>query len=325
MPTIPSKRKKSLGGGVGMKGIVSAMGMNVEGVLAAGTWSRWLGLYDGQGGGGTIGIFEIGREGDGTGISQLLWSDCGRYLCVVERGSDGVGVWDVRGTGKRLCWLAGRKARTNQRLAVDRIGKEIWSGGQDGCVRVWEDLGMKEGTSEASWGFKAHDDAVSSAGVHPSGSVLATSSGQRHPTAAEPDGRDLDSGSEDDFLSTSYPKSEPLSVSNQAVDNSLKTTALKSIKSLAPLLDRILVQRIKAESKTAGGIFLPESSVKELNEAKVLAVGPGGLDKEGKRIAPSVAPGDKVLIPQYGGSAVKVGDEEYSLFRDHELLAKINE
>ena len=58
------------------------------------------------------------------------------------------------------------------------------------------------------------------------------------------------------------------------------------------------MQRIKAEAKTAGGIFLPESSVKELNEAKVLAVGPGGLDKEGKRVAPSVAPGDKVLIPQ---------------------------
>jgi chaperonin GroES len=65
--------------------------------------------------------------------------------------------------------------------------------------------------------------------------------------------------------------------------------------------------------------------VKELNEAKVLAVGPGGLDKDGKRITMSVAAGDKVLIPQYGGSPVKVGDEEYSLFRDHELLAKINE
>ncbi|KAI9842202.1 MAG: 10 kDa heat shock protein [Sclerophora amabilis] len=103
------------------------------------------------------------------------------------------------------------------------------------------------------------------------------------------------------------------------------TTALKSIKSLAPLLDRVLVQRIKAESKTASGIFLPESSVKELNEAKVLAVGPGGLDKEGKRVSPNVAAGDKVLIPQYGGSPVKVGDEEYHLFRDHELLAKINE
>lgn len=79
-----------------------------------------------------------------------------------------------------------------------------------------------------------------------------------------------------------------------------------------------------------------------MNEAKVLAVGPGGLSKDGTRIAPSVAPGDKVLIPQvrsstfspknfvetfyneilicsqYGGSVVKVGEEEYSLFRDHE-------
>lgn len=65
-----------------------------------------------------------------------------------------------------------------------------------------------------------------------------------------------------------------------------------------PLLDRVLVQRVKAETKTAGGIFLPESSVKELNEAKVLAVGPGGVDKDGKRITMSVAAGDKVLIPQ---------------------------
>jgi chaperonin GroES len=60
----------------------------------------------------------------------------------------------------------------------------------------------------------------------------------------------------------------------------------------------VLVQRIKAETKTAGGIFLPESSVKELNEAKVLAVGPGGLDRDGKRIAMGVREGDKVLIPQ---------------------------
>ncbi|KAN0096241.1 chaperonin Cpn10 [Hyaloscypha variabilis] len=103
------------------------------------------------------------------------------------------------------------------------------------------------------------------------------------------------------------------------------STALKSIKSLAPLLDRVLVQRVKMEAKTAGGIFLPESSVKELNEARVLAVGPGGLDKDGKRVACGVAPGDKVLIPQYGGSPVKVGDEEYHLFRDHDILAKINE
>ncbi|PVI07202.1 chaperonin Cpn10 [Periconia macrospinosa] len=102
-------------------------------------------------------------------------------------------------------------------------------------------------------------------------------------------------------------------------------SAIKSIRSIAPLLDRILVQRIKPEAKTATGIFLPDSAVKELNEAKVLAVGPGALDKDGKRITPSVAPGDKVLIPQFGGSPLKVGEEEFSLFRDHELLAKINE
>jgi co-chaperonin GroES (HSP10) len=65
-----------------------------------------------------------------------------------------------------------------------------------------------------------------------------------------------------------------------------------------PLLDRVLVQRAKAEAKTATGIFLPETSVKELNEAKVLAVGPGGLDKNGKRVEVSVKPGDKVLVPQ---------------------------
>lgn len=77
-----------------------------------------------------------------------------------------------------------------------------------------------------------------------------------------------------------------------------QSTALKSIKSVAPLLDRVLVQRIKAASKTSTGIFLTESSVKELNEAKVLAVGPGAFDKEGKRISMGVSIGDKVLIPQ---------------------------
>jgi chaperonin GroES len=79
-----------------------------------------------------------------------------------------------------------------------------------------------------------------------------------------------------------------------------QSTVIKSIKSLAPLLDRVLVQRVKAESKTAGGIFLPDSAVKELNEAKVLAVGPGAMDKKGNRIPLGVKAGDKVLIPQVG-------------------------
>lgn len=78
------------------------------------------------------------------------------------------------------------------------------------------------------------------------------------------------------------------------------------------------MQRIKAEAKTAGGIFLPDSAVKELNEARVIAVGPGAFDKEGKRITMGVTSGDRVLIPQFGGSPVKVGEDEYSIFRDHE-------
>ncbi|RKF60927.1 10 kDa heat shock protein, mitochondrial [Erysiphe neolycopersici] len=96
------------------------------------------------------------------------------------------------------------------------------------------------------------------------------------------------------------------------------STTLKSIKSLAPLLDRVLVQRLKAEAKTASGIYLPEKSVKELNEARVIAVGPGSIGKDGNRLACNVKVGEKVLIPQYGGSPIKVGEEEYSLFRDHE-------
>lgn len=77
-----------------------------------------------------------------------------------------------------------------------------------------------------------------------------------------------------------------------------QATTIRSIKSLIPLLDRVLIQRVKAEAKTASGIFLPESSVKELNEGRVLAVGPGALDKDGKRLPMGVSSGDRVLIPQ---------------------------
>lgn len=77
-----------------------------------------------------------------------------------------------------------------------------------------------------------------------------------------------------------------------------QSTTIRSIKSLVPLLDRVLVQRVKAEAKTKSGIFLPESSVKELNEGKVLAVGPGALDMNGKRLPMGVSNGDRVLIPQ---------------------------
>ena len=85
-------------------------------------------------------------------------------------------------------------------------------------------------------------------------------------------------------------------------------TALKNVKSIVPLFDRVLVQRLKAEAKTASGIYIPEKNVEKLNEGKVLAVGPGIRDKEGKLVKPSIKSGARVLIPPYGGSNVKVGD-----------------
>jgi hypothetical protein len=172
MPTIPSKRHKMKGGGVGMRGIVSALSLQPRendetGMLAAGTWTRWVGLYDMGGMGGTVATWSIADAADknvgvgGTGITQTAWSACGRYLFVVERKSRGILVYDVRVTGELVCWLEGRGAETNQRLGVDVFegerGTEIWAGGTDGVVKVWDNVGMTEGAQGRSWEWRAHD------------------------------------------------------------------------------------------------------------------------------------------------------------------------
>jgi len=100
----------------------------------------------------------------------------------------------------------------------------------------------------------------------------------------------------------------------------------KSIRAVFPLLDRVLVQRFKPEQKTATGIFLPSSATSSpLPEATVIAVGPGAPDKEGKIVPTSVKAGDHVLLPGWGGNQIKVGEDEYYLFKDSEILAKIRE
>lgn len=169
LPTIPSKRHRMKGGGVGIRGIISAIDLQSsdDNILAAGTWTRWVGLYDSGGLGGTVANWSITEAADsvagigGNGVSQVIWSQCGQYLCVVERGSNGVLIFDVRVTGKLVAWLEGREARTNQRLGVDLFqgdsGIEVWAGGKDGVVRVWEGVEKGAGAIHKSWEWIAHD------------------------------------------------------------------------------------------------------------------------------------------------------------------------
>lgn len=75
-------------------------------------------------------------------------------------------------------------------------------------------------------------------------------------------------------------------------------------------------------SQTAGGIFLPDSKLGKTNEGEVIAVGPGRVTETGTKIAVNVTVGDTVLLPEYGGTTLTLGDEELSLFRDEDILGK---
>ncbi|BGP55840.1 hypothetical protein JCM8202_002648 [Rhodotorula sphaerocarpa] len=102
--------------------------------------------------------------------------------------------------------------------------------------------------------------------------------------------------------------------------------SIKSIKSLAPLLDRVLVQRAKAVEKTASGLYLPSAASQgPPPEGTVLAVGPGAPGKDGKLLPLNVKEGDRVVLPAFGGVPLKVGEDEYQLYRDSEILAILRE
>ncbi|PWA64487.1 groES-like family protein [Artemisia annua] len=93
---------------------------------------------------------------------------------------------------------------------------------------------------------------------------------------------------------------------------------------LIPCLNRILVEKIIPPSKTTAGILLPEKASK-LNSGRVVAVGPGIRDHSGKTVPVAVKEGDTVLLPEYGGQEVKLGDKEYHLFRDEDILGTLHE
>lgn len=133
-----------------VRGLISALHVDVlYNVLAIGTLTRQIGLYDAAGTGECIGAFSVsGTEADkqifGGGVTQVQWSECGRYLHITERKSDGVMVYDIRNTGQLLSWVVGRNAMTNQRMKVELApdrehGQQgLWAGGVDGTLRHWE-------------------------------------------------------------------------------------------------------------------------------------------------------------------------------------------
>ncbi|KAI9479427.1 mitochondrial heat shock protein Hsp10 [Coemansia sp. RSA 989] len=101
---------------------------------------------------------------------------------------------------------------------------------------------------------------------------------------------------------------------------------MSAAKRIIPLLDRVLIERVKAETKTATGILLPEKAVEKLNEGVVVAVGPGNITKDGNTVPTGLSEGDRVLLPSYGGSPIKLEslkEKEYLLFRAEEILAKL--
>lgn len=93
---------------------------------------------------------------------------------------------------------------------------------------------------------------------------------------------------------------------------------------LQPMEDRVVVRPTKGEDVTKGGIVLPDTAQEKPQEGVIIAVGPGKLSPEGKRIEMGLKKGDKVLFSKYGGTEIEVVDEELLILRESDILAKIS-
>jgi chaperonin GroES len=92
---------------------------------------------------------------------------------------------------------------------------------------------------------------------------------------------------------------------------------------LNPLDDRVVIEVLEAEERTAGGIVLPDTAKEKPQRGKVTAVGPGRLLKNGTRATPNLRAGDEVLFGKYAGTEVTVNDVEFKILRESEILAKV--
>jgi chaperonin GroES len=92
---------------------------------------------------------------------------------------------------------------------------------------------------------------------------------------------------------------------------------------LQPLGDRLIVEVLEEEESTVSGIVLPDTAKEKPQRGRVLAVGPGARDEDGKRIEMDVAEGDEVVFSKYGGTEIKIETDEVLILRESDVLAKV--
>jgi chaperonin GroES len=92
---------------------------------------------------------------------------------------------------------------------------------------------------------------------------------------------------------------------------------------IRPLHDRVIVKRLEEEEKTKGGIIIPDTAKEKPQEGKVIAVGKGKVNEDGKVIPLDVKAGDRILFGKYSGSEVKIGGEEHLIMREDDILGVI--
>ena len=94
--------------------------------------------------------------------------------------------------------------------------------------------------------------------------------------------------------------------------------------SIVPMGDRVVVKALEKEEVTKSGIVLPDTAKEKPQEGEVIAVGPGRMTDEGKRLSMELHKGDKVIFAKYAGTEVKLDDVEYLILRETDVLAKLS-
>src|SRR5579859_4800930 len=104
-----------------------------------------------------------------------------------------------------------------------------------------------------------------------------------------------------------------------------KTNVWRLSMKFRPLHDRVVVERIDAEAKTAGGIIIPDTAKEKPQQGKVVGVGPGGRDESGKLIPIDVKVGDRVLFGKWSGTEVKIDGIEYLIMKESDIMGVLTE